>query len=237
MSTQKQLDANRRNSLKSTGPTTPAQPKHREGAKALSAFRVYSDLGRDRSLEALKRKLDEEWPKGSPALSMLKSYSRWFNWQERVHAFDRDVALRAETEAIEEAAREREARRRERLALATVKRDMVRQALTDDQDKPIDLHGLEPAMINALNRFLQTAEDTERLDLGEATTRVEGATTPGGQPMAQINVLSNQQLISINRFLDPDGWNEMFDENEEPSHHRQRNISDNMIADVISDDS
>jgi hypothetical protein len=69
---------------------------------------------------------------------------------------------------------DQEERRRRRLALADVQQKAAFDALiveTSDGQKPVSLLHLDPSVIRAINDTIKLANETQRLDSGEATTR------------------------------------------------------------------
>ena len=69
------------------------------------AFEDYWNLGADRSLPKLHLKYANDVPKGqkvSPSLPTLKSWSKKYNWQERIMLRNKDIASGTERKAIQD---------------------------------------------------------------------------------------------------------------------------------------
>jgi hypothetical protein len=76
-----------------------------ETTQQKDTFEDYWNLGTDRSLPKLHRKYADDIPKGqkvSPSLPTLKSWSKKYNWQERIMLRNKDIARGTESKTIRE---------------------------------------------------------------------------------------------------------------------------------------
>lgn len=136
-----------------------------EPKQARDAYIVYLEMGRTRSLERLRLELGQLWAK-SPALNTLKNYSTNFGWQDRVNQHDREIFEREQKESARQMADERIKRRDERLRIASLRRIIAIDYLTDKKTgEPMLLENLDPKYLGIAHIFLLAAERTERMDL------------------------------------------------------------------------
>lgn len=126
-----------------------------ESSKAYAAFCVYRDLGPERSLDNVRKKLAENGKKIS--IKFLGRWSSKYNWVARCQAYD-DYLERRKREEKEKAILEM-AERHAKLAMAFQQR--VAERLRE-----IDPSELSPA---DMAKWLDTATKLERLSRGEPT--------------------------------------------------------------------
>ena len=118
-----------------------------------------------RSLERLVERYRSGTEVGPPTrrLGTLKEWSRRYGWQERVREHEAQIAREAADRLRAERLADLERRRARRLKGADSVRDIAMDALADLlPDEPADVV-----------RMLKYADDTERLETGEATSRVD----------------------------------------------------------------
>jgi len=66
-------------------------------------FRIYYNLGPDRSLEKLRQELAKSMTKSPPSKVWLGELSRKYGWQKRIEEWDNKVAARLDQKALEQA--------------------------------------------------------------------------------------------------------------------------------------
>lgn len=126
-----------------------------ESSKAYAAFCIYRDLGSERSLDGVRRKLEENGKKVS--IKFLGRWSSKYNWVARAQAYD-DYLERKKREEKEKAILEM-AERHARIAVAFQQKIVERlRELDPDQLSPSDLA-----------KWLDVATKLERLSRGEPT--------------------------------------------------------------------
>lgn len=188
--------------MKKSSPKSPAPPASpelfdrqlNESARAYEAFRIYIEMGADRSAEAVCQKLRK-----SRAL-MLRWSARW-RWVERANSYDAFISRkRAEAEAaalkersVDWAARQQKIRE-DYWALGEALKAKAHKILewpisqqTISKDgKTIHIH---PAnfSVHSAARLADVANDLQRLAAGMATGRTEitgaeGTPLPAAQP-------------------------------------------------------
>ncbi len=134
-----------------------------EGPKALAAFMLYRDFGPTRSLE----QLHQHYPDTTPSVRQLKTWSASFNWVERCRAHDEAIAAEAAERDKQARLADIDRKRQDRIKVAAAVRGKGVSALT--HMKAEDL-ALRP---DSVTRMLTYADAVERLDMGEATERID----------------------------------------------------------------
>ena len=152
------------------------EQQEKESAKAFEAFSVYLNMGAERSLAAVGRKLGK-------SRALLERWSAKFDWAERVLAYDLHLATveREATEVVargrsaewlkrQEAVREREWEMHER-CIAAAKRAL---AAFMEREKVY-------ANLADISRMLEVASKLGRLATGMATDRTESSVEVEGK--------------------------------------------------------
>lgn len=136
-----------------------------ESAAAIRAYQDYLAQEPPRSLERLAQ-MYKRGPEGAPSpptrkLRTLKEWSRRFAWQERVQAYEREQAARAEQRLAERRQQARDAR----LGIAAqVMSESYRQFIEKARAGHITPYAALQAM--------QLAFETQRKDMGEPDSRI-----------------------------------------------------------------
>ncbi|PFP29391.1 hypothetical protein COJ96_10835 [Bacillus sp. AFS073361] len=128
----------------------PYERREGESVKAFEAFKVYRDMGMDRSLAKVGEKLGK-------STTLMERWSSKYEWVERSQAYDDDIDRKAIIE--------NEKKRKE-----MVKRHA--QAATMFQSKVVErLNGLDPKELSPseLIRWFDISVKIERLSRGEST--------------------------------------------------------------------
>jgi hypothetical protein len=121
-----------------------------------------------------------------PSIGLLYRWSALHNWVQR--AAEHDAAIEAEVAATDRDARiaDSQQRRAERLGIADNLRRVATQALD-----AIDVEDLAKRPL-IMVRMLESANRTERLDLGETTDRSE-VTGNDGAPFSNVHIYLPQK--------------------------------------------
>ena len=157
-----------------SGKVMPFEQQPRESAKAFAAFRAYLDMGPQRSLRELARKLDK-------SVTLLGNWSAKYDWPARVQAYAGHLAL-VERKAAEQAAavygadreKRREVEREDEWAMRTELRQAARKVLEKFRD------GERGATLGDVARALDIAVKLGRLSSG---MKVEDDAEDSGAPM------------------------------------------------------
>lgn len=135
---------------KSKEAEAPWEQQPNESAKAFEAFAIYRDMGADRSIRAVARRLGK-------SKTQIEKWSRAHDWVERVRAYDRNLDREARAEAVKNI--KQMTKRHIGIAM-----NLQKKAL--DALKDLDPDSLTPKMLLA---FLSKATEIERLNrLAEA---------------------------------------------------------------------
>jgi len=130
-----------------------------ESARAFQAFTIYRDLGPDRSITVVARKLRKQ------AALISRWCSQW-RWVRRVEAYDSHL------DALRRKAREKSIERAERRQLRISR---ALQAKAAERLKGLQASDLKPRdMITAITEGIKL----ERLVLGQATEQISGRFEP-----------------------------------------------------------
>ena len=140
----------------------PWERQSGESSKAFQAFQTYLDLGATRSLTAVAQRLTKSRP------LMAEWSSRW-HWQDRLAAWESELARRA---LDEEAERRREANEfHRRGGRSMAQRALLRLLGNEEQGyRPLDVNALTAADVV---RLWEAGVKSERLGLGESTENVD----------------------------------------------------------------
>jgi len=140
-----------------------------ESAQALRAYTDYQAQTPPRSLDRLAQTYQSAPEPRPPTtrIATLKEWSSSFNWQERVRAHDEAIA--AEAAARDKAARlaELDKRRQDRIKVAAAVRGKAIAALSYMKPKIL------AERPDRVTRMFMYSDQTERLDMGEATERID----------------------------------------------------------------
>ncbi len=146
----------------------PFEQKPDESAKAFEAFHAYLNMGAQRSLEAVGRKLGK-------SKALMERWSKRHNWVSRVEAHAQHWAAltrRAEVEVVHEFALEKvkrqEAQKESEWQLRCEAIALAREAIARFKDNPKKFGTLE-----GIARLLELASKLGRLSCDMATDRTE----------------------------------------------------------------
>lgn len=145
-----------------------------EPAQALRAYQDYRDMLPPRSFERLiesyrTRNPDDPTPP-TMRLASLKKWSARYHWQERIAQHEAEIAAAADAQAKTDRLADIERRRRQRLAIADVEHRIVIARLRQMVDRDGNLtEKIKPAEAVMMGKH---ADETERLELGDVTSRV-----------------------------------------------------------------
>lgn len=147
-----------------------------ESAQALEAFVCYRDLGAARSIVAVSQQLGK-------SKTIIDRWSRTHNWVERCRQHDEAIAAEAAERDKQARLAELDKRRQDRIKVAAAVRGVTVKALP--LMLPKDL-ALRP---DSIVRLLTYADSLERLDMGEATERIELKELPNDALIARARDL------------------------------------------------
>lgn len=175
-------------------PPEPWERQDGEGPQAFRCFCAYRDSGANgakRSLTKTAQSLTKR--DGSPySPGTLKQWSRQFNWQERVTAWDEEM----DRQTREELAKGITSMRKNH---ADIARAMLAKALKAMQGLPAE--EMTPADIV---RMVDIASKLERMSRGEATERIEGKQTIAGEvSLSQIDLskITKEELAALDEIV------------------------------------
>lgn len=163
------------------------EQQRKESAKAFAAFSMYLNLGSERSLAAVARKL-------SKSEQLLKKWSRRFDWTSRVQAHAAHLALieRETTEALA----------RGKAAEWLTRQQQVREREWEMHEKCIAAakRALDAFMAKStvyanladISRILEVASRLGRLASGMATDKTELTGADGGPIQIELTAALNK---------------------------------------------
>jgi hypothetical protein len=156
----------------------PFEQQARESDKAFAAFRAYLDMGPQRSLEAVARKLTK-------SSRLMKNWSSKFDWPARVQAHSAHLAL-VERKAAEQAAALYGADKAKRRELEKEDEWQMRTELMEAGRKVLEKFrsGERGATLGDVARALDIAAKLGRLSAGMKVDESEDETSS-----ADVNVL------------------------------------------------
>ncbi len=180
-------------------PPKPWERQEGEGPQAFRAFAAYRDSGTGgakRSLTKTAQSLTKS--DGSPySDGTLKQWSRKWNWQERVAAWDDEM----DRQTREELAKGITGMMKNHVGIAQA---MLTKALKALQRIPED-----ELTAQDITRMVDIASKLERLSRGEATERTEGKRTIAGTVQANLKMpeidfsgLTDSELEQLDEFID-----------------------------------
>ena len=154
-----------------------------EAFKAYEAFKVYRELGWERSLRGVVRKADEF------AVSTVQRWSHENNWAQRVDAFD-----------IWKERREYQIREN---AIVTMEKRHAQMARFMQQKIMERLQGVKPEelSLSELARWADLATKMERLSLGEPTEHTKRTNESRSISFDFMKNLSNEELAVLEDIM------------------------------------
>lgn len=171
-----------------SGAPEPWERQRGESPQATEAFRLYRDLGPQRSV----RKVSEACHKNE---SLLNRWSQRWAWVERAASWDDEVDRLARLNAVEEVAE----MHRRHAQLAVVMLNKVGMRLLGSEDNNVQAIDTNTLSISELARLADVAVKIERLARGEPETVVAGAPAAGAAPdeyRAVSRLMSDDDLVA-----------------------------------------
>lgn len=138
--------------------TKPWEQQQGESAKAFEAFKVYLDMGSERSIRAVGEKLGK-------SSTLMARWSSTHGWVERVAAYDADLRQQAHDQAVKSARKMSE----RHIKLALQLQEKAIQALS--KMKPEDL---DPKSLISFVREATKLERENRTDIVQSTDPSKG---------------------------------------------------------------
>lgn len=138
--------------------TKPWEQQPGESGKAFEAFKVYLDMGSERSIRAVGEKLGK-------SSTLMARWSSTHGWVERVIAYDADLQRQAHSEAVKSARKMSE----RHIKLALQLQEKAIKALS--KMKPEDL---DPKNLIAFVREATKLERENRTDIVQTTDPSKG---------------------------------------------------------------
>lgn len=124
---------------------SPWERQKGESEKAYEAFVIYRDMGADRTITAVAKKLTK-------SRTLIGRWSAQWNWQERVLAYDNEL----QREAKAEAAKDYKEMMKRHIGMAVAIQKKAYDAL-----KELDIDEMSPRDIR---EYIKMATDLERLN-------------------------------------------------------------------------
>ena len=172
-----------------------------EGPKAFEAFRVYRDMGSERTITAVGRQL-------SKSRNLIDRWKDRYRWAERVLAYDNDLERAAYQEAVRNV-REMQKRHIGMAAQIQHKAMLALQSLNPSTMKPNE----QIAFIREATKLEREArtdvvEDYEKKH-GSGTSKPQRSGTPDSQGDAapsggceiDLSALSDEELVNFEQLL------------------------------------
>lgn len=157
-----------------------------ESEKAFEAFVIYRDLGQDRTISAVVKRLEK-------SRSLIDRWKDRYNWSERALLYDNEIEKRALAKAV----RERKSMSERHIKIAM---QMQRKALEALQLLPV-----EDMSSKDITNMMDIAAKLERLSRGEATEKTESVTEIAGELKVNridLSMLSDKELELLNELTD-----------------------------------
>lgn len=167
----------------------PFDQQSAESARVYAAFVIYRDLGPQRSLEEVSRRVAKSLPH-------IKRLSVQYNWVDRARSYDAAIDARARA-ATEQATIDRRRQMLERHAQTAQKLQDSADMILDELNDRLKVHGgmknvngqMLIQLALAVPKMLDTGQKLERLAEGEPTDRHEHTIT-----LEQAQKMSDDEL-------------------------------------------
>lgn len=164
----------------------PWERREGESEKAFEAFVIYRDLGQDRTISAVVKRLEK-------SRSLIDRWKDRYNWSERALLYDNEIEKRALAKAV----RERKSMSERHIKIAM---QMQKKALEALQLLPV-----ENMSSKDITNMMDIAAKLERLSRGEATEKTESVTEIAGElkvNRVDLSMLSDKELELLNELTD-----------------------------------
>jgi len=162
--------------------TRPWERQPRESHQAFEAFSTYLNMGSERSYTKVGRQLGK-------SKDLIDRWGRDWNWQERIRAYDNDLARQAH----DQAAREVVEMQKRQIKIAMMIQQKAAEALKEMPTKEMTLHEVA--------RSVDIATKIERLNRGEATERTEGTTEHRGNITVESNPFEELTAQELREYI------------------------------------
>ena len=153
-------------------------------------FRIYYNLGSDRSIKKLWQELGKSMGKSAPSEVWLEKLSSTYKWQKRIVAWDKQKGKRLDQEVIEKAViSDEQMLKITSAALATFAKRLKGKPMIDKEGDPVLDDKKQPIYIYSAQ--LSAFEAKVMWDIQQEILR--------HRPLAQINVF---QTVIINQTIE-----------------------------------
>ena len=157
-----------------------------ESEKAFEAFVVYRDLGQDRTITAVGKRL-------AKSRNLIDRWKEKYNWSERVRLYDNELEKRAMAKAVKE--RKAMTERHIKLAMQMQKKALeALQALNKKDMSPWDI-----------KEYIKIATEIERLNRTDSSEKNDGIVKTESEfetSTLNLSMLSNNELEVLNELAD-----------------------------------
>ena len=172
-----------------------------EGSKAFEAFRVYRDMGPERTITAVGRQL-------SKSRNLIDRWKDRWNWAERVRAYDNDLERAAHQEAVKSV---REMRKRHIGMAAQIQHKgmLALQSLNPNSMKPNELIAFireatkleREARNDIVDGYEKTHGGGTSKPQRSGTPVSQGDAAPSGGGEIDLSSLSDEELVNLEQLL------------------------------------
>ena len=172
-----------------------------EGAKAFEAFRIYRDMGPERTITAVGKQL-------SKSRNLIDRWKDRWNWVERVRAYDNDLERAAHQEAVK-SVREMQKRHIGMAAQIQHKAMLALQSIDPRMMKPNEqiafIREATKLEREARNSIVEGYEKTHGGGTSKpqqgGVTNGQGGPAPVGGSEIDMSALSDEELVSLEQLL------------------------------------
>lgn len=181
-----------------SGTDVAVRGKAKHGVRYLNlrpdAKTIYLALGPNRSIRAVHRTLISRYGEARSPLNAqtLDKWCRADGWVAEARKYDEKLARSERSRLLKEQEGERRKRRAYRLEDAAMIRSVARDLLTPRPEQKLPDGTVRPARqpgpreLEAASMALARAAAEERLDLGEATARLDAVSSDGSQGVTNV---------------------------------------------------
>ena len=157
-----------------------------ESEKAFEAFVVYRDLGQDRTITAVGKRL-------AKSRNLIDRWKEKYNWSERVRLYDNELEKQAMAKAVKE--RKAMTERHIKIAMQMQKKALeALQALNKKDMSPRDI-----------KEYIKLATEIERLNRTDSSEKNDGIVKTESEfetSTLNLSMLSDNELEVLNELAD-----------------------------------
>lgn len=164
----------------------PWERQRGESEKAFEAFVIYRDLGQDRTVTAVGKRL-------AKSRNLIDRWKEKYNWSERVRLYDNELEKRAFNKAVKE--KKEMSQRHIKIAMQMQKKALeALKALKEKDMSPRDIKD-----------YIKMATDLERLNRTDLSEKNENTVKKDSEfktNTLDLSTLSDNELEVLNELAD-----------------------------------